>query len=187
MAEMNTLSNQFLIAMPNLGDPNFTRTVTLICEHSDGGAMGMVVNRPLDITLGEVLEQLELEPADARIADQPVYQGGPVQNERGFVLHRPIGAWEATLAVNDEIGLSASHDVLEAIARGEGPEDYLVILGYAGWNGGQLEEEVSQNAWITGPAQADILFRTPDDQKWIAAARHLGIDLSLMSSDSGHA
>lgn len=187
MSQMHTLSNQFLIAMPNLGDPNFARTVTFMCEHNDEGAMGVVVNRPLDINLGEVLDQLGIEPANAQIAGQHVYQGGPVQNERGFVLHRPLGNWEATLAISDEVGLSASHDILEAIARGEGPDDYLVILGYAGWNAGQLDEEMGQNTWISGPAQTDILFRTPDEQKWIAAARHLGIDLSLMSSESGHA
>lgn len=187
MAPTDTLSNQLLIAMPQLADPNFTRTLTLICEHSAEGAMGVIVNRTLDLRLGELLQHMQIEGASDALRDQPVYYGGPVEPERGFVLHRPIGEWDTTIAVTSTLGLTASRDILAAMACGELPHDALVMLGYAGWGPGQLEEELTGNAWLTLPAEESILFETAAEQRWQAAARRLGVDLNLFTGDVGHA
>lgn len=181
------LTNQFLLAMPTLEDPNFHRTLTYVCEHSEHGAMGLVVNRPLAITVGEVLRHLEIEPDAGDLAQQPVYQGGPVETERGFILHAPLGRWEGTLQLDDDLGVTTSRDILEAMARGEGPERALVTLGYSGWGAGQLEAEVAQNAWLTCPASRDILFDVPPEERLVTAAARMGVDLDLLSSDTGHA
>jgi len=181
------LTNHFLIAMPGLADPNFYHTVTYICEHNSDGALGIVINRPLGTRLGDVLEQLEIKPASPQIAEQPVYLGGPVQPERGFVVHRPVGDWDATLKITENIGVSSSRDLLGAIAQGAGPERTLIALGYAGWGAGQLEQELAENAWLSGPADERILFDLPVSQRWAAAAQLLGVDLNLLSSDAGHA
>ncbi len=132
MNEMNFLTNHFLIAMPSLKDPNFFHGVTYICEHNEEGAMGIMINRPLDIDLGEVLGQMRISNERPEVAKIPIYLGGPVQCERGFVLHKPHGQWEATLKVTAEIGVTSSRDILEAIARGEGPQQCLIALGYGG-------------------------------------------------------
>jgi putative transcriptional regulator len=187
MVDAISLSNHFLIAMPGLKDPNFSRTVTYVCEHSDQGAMGIVINRPMDIRLGQVLEQLDIESRDDEVARIPVFLGGPVQTDRGFVIHSGPDSFDSTLAVTPDIRVTTSRDVLEAIASGEGPRRRLVALGYAGWGGGQLEEEMSANAWLSGPADADILFQLPSAQRWQAAAQLLGIDLNLLSGEAGHA
>ncbi|MDZ7748062.1 MAG: YqgE/AlgH family protein [Halofilum sp. (in: g-proteobacteria)] len=181
------LTNHFLLAMPTLEDPNFHRTLTYVCEHSEHGAMGLVVNRPLAITVGEVLRHLEIEPTATELAQQPVYQGGPVETERGFILHAPLGRWEGTLRLSDELGVTTSRDILEAMAQGAGPEKALVTLGYSGWGAGQLEAEVAQNAWLTCPASSDILFEVPPEERLVTAAARMGIDLDLLSSDAGHA
>ncbi|HET7674977.1 MAG TPA: YqgE/AlgH family protein [Gammaproteobacteria bacterium] len=181
------LTNQFLIAMPSLGDPNFHETVTYIFEHNDNGALGIVINRPLTLTLGEVFAQLSLEVAESASAEQPIFAGGPVERQRGFVLHRPLGGWQATLPIGDDIGVTSSQDILEAMARGEGPAHSLFALGYAGWGVGQLEQELAANAWLSVAADADLIFNTPPEERWHAAARLIGIDLSLLSNDAGHA
>ncbi|MHB1608465.1 MAG: YqgE/AlgH family protein [Acidiferrobacter thiooxydans] len=181
------LANQFLIAMPGLGDPNFFRTVTLVCEHSAEGAMGIIINRPVDLTLGDVFQQLDIANPDPRVAGQPVYLGGPIQNNRGFVLHEPLGAYESTLAVSDTLGVSTSRDVLTAIANHEGPEHFLLALGYAGWGPGQLEQEIADNAWLSVPASSEILFQTPSETRWSAAAHLLGVDMAQLCGDAGHA
>ena len=181
------LTNHFLIAMPSLEDPNFDHTVTYICAHNDEGAMGIVINRPLDFDLGEVLSQMDLETHDQRITDQPVYQGGPVQTDRGFVLHRPARDWNSTIKVTTDIGVSTSRDILEAISDGAGPSENLIALGYAGWAGGQLEAEMAQNSWLSGPADLDIIFDTPAAHRWQCAANLLGIDIGSISHDVGHA
>ncbi len=186
MADAEYLSNHFLIAMPNLADPNFFHTVTFICEHDADGAMGLVINRPLDLQLGDILGHMDFQ-AIPETAGLPVYQGGPVQPERGFVIHAPHGNWEATLKINDRIGVTASQDVLAAIAAGHGPEKFLIALGFAGWGAGQLEREMADNAWLSGPASVQVLFDTPVNQRWSAAAALLGVDLNLLSSDTGHA
>jgi putative transcriptional regulator len=187
MAETMSLTNQFLIAMPTLQDPNFMRSVTYICEHNENGCMGIIINRPLDITLGEVLRQLDIPVDDPDISRQAVYLGGPVQNERGFVIHRPHGNWEAMLEVTSEIGITSSRDILEAIAEGKGPEMNLVALGYAGWGAGQLEGEIGQNAWLSAPADNSIIFETPFAERWEAAVALAGVDLNKLSSEIGHA
>lgn len=184
------LTGHLLIAMPGLADPNFHRTVTYICEHSDEGALGIVINRPLDLELGDVFSQLALTPADPALARQPVLQGGPVHPERGFVLHEEPGdppAFDATLAVADSIRVTTSQDILAALAGGRGPRRALLALGYAGWGAGQLEEELAANAWLSVPATAELIFDTPFEGRWRAAARLLGIDLATLSSDAGHA
>ncbi len=182
-----SLRNHFLIAMPTLADPNFSHTVTYICEHNEEGALGIVINRPMDLTLGEVLDHMEIQPSEHVDVTTPVYVGGPVQSERGFVLHTPAGAWNSSLSVTDDIALTTSRDVITAVAHGEGPRKYLLALGYAGWGAGQLEHEISQNAWLSGPADNRILFELPVEERWEAAAALLGVDLNLLSSEAGHA
>ena len=182
------LANQLLIAMPSLADPNFSQTVTLICEHTDGGALGIVLNRPLNMRMGEVLEQLSLSTDDSRLRDMQVLRGGPVQTDRGFVLHRPGPTeWDSTLEVSDTLHVTTSRDVLAALARGDGPSLAAIALGYAGWDAGQLEEEMRQNAWLTAPCDDAIIFDLPFEQRWHAAAKLLGVDLSRLSHVSGHA
>ncbi len=187
MSESTSLRNHFLIAMPALADPNFSHTVTYICEHNEEGAMGIVINRPLDIPLGEVLEQMEIEPSNRLDTSVMVNDGGPVQPGHGFVIHSPVGAWESSLQISDDVALTTSRDILAAIGHNEGPGHYLIALGYAGWDAGQLEEEMAQNAWLSGPADQSILFELPLEQRWEAAAKLLGVDLNLLSSDVGHA
>jgi putative transcriptional regulator len=181
------LTNHFLIAMPSLADPNFSRTVTLVCAHNDDGAMGIVINRPMNIDLGEVLAQMQLESDNPAINQQPVFRGGPVHRDRGFIIHRPGTDWGSTIHVSEEVGVSTSREILEAISNGSGPRETLVALGYAGWGAGQLEQEIAQNAWLSGPADADIIFRAPPESRWERAAAKLGIDLVLLSQDVGHA
>jgi len=187
MSTDNSLSNHFLIAMPALDDPNFHHTTTYICEHDGDGALGVVINRPLNMRLGEILKHMDIEPGSNEVSSWPVYMGGPVQSDRGFVLHEPSGDWEATLKVTDKIGITSSRDILQAIAAGEGPEKAIVTLGYAGWGAGQLEQELAANTWLSGPASSKIVFDMPSDERWMAAAALLGIDLNLLSSDTGHA
>ncbi len=182
----NLLTGQFLIAMPALEDPNFAQTVTYLCQHSSEGALGIIISRPLEMRLAEILESMEIELKDEKAGDIPVFWGGPVQPERGFVIHRPVGDWQGTLAVSDDIGLTTSRDILEAIAQGRGPEKLLISLGYAGWGAGQLEREILENAWLTGPASEEILFDLPPPRRWKAAAALMGVDLDLMSSQAGH-
>ena len=187
MSIIQSLSNHFLIAMPGLDDPNFYHTTTYICEHDENGALGVVINRPLDMQLGEILQHMNIEASNKEISSRQVYRGGPVQNDRGFVLHEPSGDWEATLKVTDSIGITSSRDILQAIAAGKGPENAIVTLGYAGWGAGQLESELAANTWLSGPASSKIVFEIPSDERWQAAATLLGVDLNLLSGDAGHA
>ena len=185
------LSNQLLVAMPSLADPNFAQTVALICEHNAKGALGIVLNRPLGMSLGDVFRQLSLESRDAELCEQPVLRGGPVHPDRGFVLHPPATqegqAWDSTLEVSPTLHVTTSRDILGSMARGEGPAQAIVALGYAGWDAGQLEEEIRSNAWLTVPVDEAIIFRTPFEQRWHAAAQLLGIDFGRMSHQAGHA
>jgi putative transcriptional regulator len=187
MSSQDFLTNQFLIAMPGMADPNFHESVTFICEHNADGALGIVINRPMDVVLDDVLKQLSLTAADQDIGASPVYLGGPVSTERGFVIHEPHGAWEATLKVSESLGVTTSRDILEAVAAGKGPQRCFVALGYAGWMAGQLEEEMKNNAWLSTPADTGIIFDTPVELRWQAAAKLLGVDISLLSGDAGHA
>lgn len=182
------LTDHFLIAMPALEDVNFHHTVTYVCEHNEEGALGIVINRLTDISLGEVMKQMGLEwPSDEAIANQRIYWGGPVEPERGFILHQPLGDWDATIDINGLMGLTSSRDVIQAMQKGDGPERSLITLGYAGWGPGQLEQEMAANAWLSGPADADILFTMDPDERWQAAAQLLGVDLDRLSNDVGHA
>lgn len=187
MGFSTSLTNHFLIAMPGLQDPNFSRTVTFICEHTDQGAMGIVINRPTEVTLGDLLKQLDIGTASTAVRKTVVYQGGPVQTDRGFVLHTGGPTYDSTLSITPEISVTTSRDVLEAIAAGTGPDQTLIALGYAGWGGGQLEQEMSANAWLSGPADSDIIFRMDSEDRWRAAAKLLGVDMNLLSGEAGHA
>lgn len=188
--EITCLTDHFLIAMPNLEDPNFFHTVSYICSHDETGAMGVTINRPLDVGLGDLLEHLNMPTDDPDIASIPVYAGGPVQADRGFVLHKTPKTsnteWDATITVSDSIGLTMSQDIIEAIALNEGPQHFLIMLGYAGWSDGQLEHELLSNAWLNGPADEKVIFETPAENQWTQAAKHLGIELGLLSTDVGH-
>lgn len=187
MGDVTYLTGHLLIAMPAMADPNFFRTVTYICEHTDEGALGIVINRPLQMDLGTVFEQLALEAADPGLAKQPVLRGGPVQTERGFVLHEPARKWDSTVEVSESVHLTTSQDILSAMAEGTGPKRVLMALGYAGWGAGQLESEMSANAWLSVPANDTIIFDTPFEARWSAAAALLGINLATISSEAGHA
>lgn len=184
---MSYLEQQFLIAMPGMEDPNFMRGVTLMCQHNEEGALGITVNRQSEYVLEDVLEQLGIECDDLELAGMPVYAGGPVHPERGFVLHSRERTWEATVEVGDGIFVTTSRDVLEAIAAGEGPKKFLVALGYAGWEPGQLEIEMRDNAWLSVMASAEIIFDLPVDRRWERAVSRLGIDVSSLQPAGGHA
>jgi putative transcriptional regulator len=184
---MTSLEGQLLIAMPGMADPNFSETVTFICKHDANGAIGIVVNRPSDLTLGEVCRQLELESRLGERAGEQVMAGGPVQPDRGFVLHQSDQPFESTVDPEAPVKVTVSQDVLRAIARGDGPRPALVALGYAGWSGGQLEAEIAANAWLHAPVSPSVLFDTPVENRWRAAAGLIGVDIRQVTSYAGHA
>ena len=181
------LTHHFLIAMPSMADPYFAKSLTYVCEHNDQGALGVVVNRPIDMTLQALFERLSLTLKHKDLSDAPIYFGGPVQTDRGFVLHEPAGNWQSTLRVRDAIGLTTSKDILEAVGRGEGPQKLLVTLGYAGWSAGQLEHELGQNAWLTVEAKDAIIFDLPAEERLPAAMELLGVDYARLADSAGHA
>jgi putative transcriptional regulator len=183
------LTNQLLIAMPTLGDPNFAQTVALVCDHSPQGALGLILNKPLEMRMGEIFEQLDLEIQVAAnpLRERQVLRGGPMQTDRGFVVHRAGGRWDSTLPVSDAIHVTTSRDILAAMARGEGPVDAVVALGYAGWDGGQLEDEIRANAWLNAPVAPELIFDLPFEARWLAAGRLIGVELSRISPISGNA
>lgn len=181
------LRNHFLLAMPTLTEGIFSQSITYICEHGESGAMGIVINQPLDLSVAEIFDHLQIE-SDDDFTEMPVLAGGPVQIDHGFVLHRDPGTpWEASLKVTEEISLTTSRDILRAIASGDGPREYLIALGYAGWSAGQLEQELADNSWLTLPASSEIIFATPHQRRLAAAAAQLGIDMNLISNQAGHA
>jgi putative transcriptional regulator len=183
----STLTGQLLVAMPQMADPRFTRTVIYLCAHSAEGAMGLVVNRLIDsLTFPSLLEQLGLEAEDP-MADMPVHFGGPVESSRGFVLHSADYLQDSSLVIDDEIALTATIDVLRAIACGGGPQRRVLALGYAGWAPGQLDAEIQANGWMLVPADSDLVFGIDNGGKWQRALAKIGIDLSLLSSEAGHA
>ena len=181
------LTDNFLIAMPTLEDPYFANALVYICEHNENGALGIIVNRPIDLNLAGLLEKIDIPMEAGTMADLPVYFGGPVQLDRGFVLHRPVGHWQSTLAVNGEVGLTSSRDVLAAVGKEGLPSEIIVTLGYAGWDAGQLENELAQNSWLTVPAKATILFDLPPEERLPAAMQKLGISFTQLSDVAGHA
>lgn len=181
-----SLRNHFLVAMPGLRDPYFANSITYICDHTADGAMGLVINKAMEAQLSDVFEQMDISFTPLT-GHQPILAGGPVGTQRGFVLHPTFGEWESTVSVGPNISLTASRDIIQAIAEGEGPLNPQFILGHAGWGAGQLEQEIKDNSWLTVPASAQILFHTPIEQRWMAAAQCLGIDINLMTSTAGHA
>jgi putative transcriptional regulator len=187
MESLRFLTDHFLIAAPSLHDPNFFRGVTLICQHNREGAMGLMVNRASEYRLGDVLAQMDISTDLDAVADAQVLVGGPVQPERGFVLHDAGSEWESSFRISPRLALTTSRDILVAMARGEGPPRAVVALGYAGWTEGQLEGELAEDSWLTVAADAAIVFATPIEQRWEAAARLMGVDLRFMPDYSGHA
>ncbi len=183
----STLAGHFLIAMPGLADPPFARGVALLCQHDEDGAVGLLVTQLSDYRFGDILAQMQLECADGELADAPVLIGGPLQQERGFVLHREPGHWESSYRVNTEWSVTTSRDILVAMAAGEGPGRALMVLGYASWEAGQLEQELIANAWLTTEADAQVVFETPLEDRWRAAAGLVGVDPRQLSGYAGHA
>lgn len=189
------LTNQFLIAMPGMADGTFAGSVVYLCEHTEKGALGLVINKPIDIKLKNLFEKVELSLDRKDLAEQPVYFGGPVQTERGFVLHEPLGAagdgegthYNSTLQIPGGLEMTTSKDVLEAMAHGAGPKKVLVTLGYSGWGAGQLEDEIGRNGWLTVNAEPGIIFDTPVEQRYERALSLLGIDPRMLSQEAGHA
>jgi putative transcriptional regulator len=185
-AEPIDLSNQFLMAMPGMVDGEFAGTVIYVCEHGPKGALGLVINRPTDLSVAGLLEKIDLKLEIALPQNASVYFGGPVHTDRGFVLHSPAGSFSSSIQLG-QLALTTSRDVLQAVAEGNGPERMLVTLGYSGWGAGQLESELAQNAWLTVPASPDVIFATPPEQRYSAALKLLGIDPAMLSGVAGHA
>jgi putative transcriptional regulator len=181
------LTDQFLIAMPRLVDPNFFQTVTYIFSHNEQGAMGIVINRPLNLDLGEILAQMNLSTSIRHVRNMPVYDGGPVKTDRGFVIHAPDTRWQSTIKVSEDVEVTTSKDILEAISKGLGPQKSFIALGYAGWGAGQLEQEIMDNCWLNAPSGTDIIFDTPFEKRWELAVALLGINMQNLSSQIGHA
>jgi len=181
------LTHHFLIAMPSMADPYFARTLTYICEHNENGALGVVINRPIELTVAGLFERLDLKLDVDALREEPVFFGGPVQTDRGFVLHAPVGEWGSTLPVRAGIGLTTSRDILEAVGAGAGPGKLIITLGYAGWSAGQLEHELQQNAWLTVEAQERVIFDLPAEERLPAAMDLLGVTFASLSDGAGHA
>lgn len=184
------LANHFLIAMPSMEDPIFGGTVVYVCEHNDKGVLGVVINKPTDMTMDVLFERIDLELSEglkSSVSSAPIMFGGPVQDDRGFVLHSPSGRYSSSLTVTDEVSFTTSIDVLEAVANGGGPQRMLVSIGYAGWSPGQLEEEIARNGWLTVGADAHVLFDLPIEERYNAAIKLLGIDPLMLAPEAGHA
>jgi len=181
------LQQQLLIAMPAMSDPNFSRSVTLLCQHNKEGAIGITINRQSDFTLGELLFQLNISCDDLEVSSMMVLEGGPVSPDHGFVLHTPLEGYDSSIQINDDIMVTTSRDILSAIAKGDGPRQFLVALGYAGWGDGQLESEMRQNAWLSVPADKGILFESALKNRWEKAVGKLGININDLHGEGGHA
>ena len=186
MSDFN-LTHHFLIAMPAMQEGVFAGTLTYLCEHNENGALGIVVNRPMSLTMGEMFDQLNIALHHPSLGKMPVYFGGPVQTERGFVLHDTPANWESTLCINDKLALTTSKDILGAMGAGVGPRNVIVTLGYSGWDQGQLEHEITENIWLTVPASEHILFDLPPEERLPAAMELLGVSYSSLVEDAGHA
>ncbi|MGH8161259.1 MAG: YqgE/AlgH family protein [Gammaproteobacteria bacterium] len=183
----DALAGKLLLATPSLLDPNFARSVILVCEHNADGALGLVINRRLPIRLGEVLARLNLPTGFDSLKTRPLFSGGPVESARGFVLHDAPQIGTDSLALGETLAVSASESVLSAIARGEGPGRFMLVLGYSGWGAGQLEREFADDAWFAAPATPEVIFDTAVEDRWRRAAASIGLDLSRLSNESGHA
>jgi len=182
------LANQLLIALPSLAGSGFSKSVALICQHDEDGALGIVVNQPSEYTVGEVFEQMGFDGGSASLRAQPVLNGGPVHRERGFVIHDGGAHWDSTLAIGDDLYLTTSREILEAMSKGEGPDHAVIALGCAGWGAGQLEQELTaEHSWLTAPADPTLLFDTPLADRWQAAAGRIGVDFARLADYTGHA
>lgn len=187
MIASSYLNNQFLIAMPSLTDKDFAHTVIYLCQHSSEGAVGIIINRPASMKLGDIFAQMNIDATCLASVNAPIYIGGPLQPERGFVIHKACEVqWDSSLTISDSVSLTSSRDILEAISKGEGPEHYLIALGYAGWGAGQLETEILANAWLHTPYNERILYHTPVSERWNAAAKLIGININLLGAVAGH-
>lgn len=182
-----SLTGQFLVAMPGMADPRFAKTVIYMCEHSSQGAMGIVINKPTDITLPDLFSRVNLDLEAALPEDALVLDGGPVSTERGFVLHSSDRVWNSSLKVDDGVAMTTSRDILEAVASGNAPKYWLIALGYAGWSKGQLEIELAANFWLNVPADRGVLFEEPFESRFNAVFRLMGIDPLMVSGSAGHA
>ncbi len=187
ISNTESLTGHFLIAMPGLDDGLFNHSVTYICEHNENGCFGVVINNETDITLQRINQEMNIVGSSPAAEKKHVFIGGPVDTGRGFVLHSPVGQWKSSLKVNESIALTTSKDILQALADGEGPEQSIITLGYAGWSAGQLENELAHNAWLNCPADDQIIFNTPASELWQKAAELIGIDMQLISQQPGHA
>jgi len=187
MAATLNLANHFLIAMPSMQDPVFGGTVVYVCEHNENGVLGVVINKPTDMTMEVLFERIDLKLESGVDVDAPIMFGGPVQDDRGFVLHTPGTRYSSSLTVTEDVAFTTSIDVLEAVAAGDGPPRMLVSIGYSGWSPGQLEDEISRNGWLTVGADPEILFNLPIEERYTAAMRLLGIDPLMLTSEAGHA
>lgn len=187
MTKSVDFTRHFLMAMPGSVSGDLAGTVIYVCEHSERGALGLVINRPTDLTLASLLEKVEVETTSLEVSKVPVYFGGPVQTDRGFVLHKPVFEYSSSIRLSRDMALTTSRDVLQAIAKGEGPDEILVTLGYAGWGAGQLEQEMAQNAWLSVYAKDEVIFETVPELRYPAAMRLLGIDPVMLAGSAGHA
>jgi len=188
MQEILSFKNHLLIAMPDVQDPHFNQSVVFMCQHSNEGGLGFVINHALTMRLEELMEQMKVEIEDESIAQLPIFLGGPMQQDRGFILHTPAEIqWETTVNISDDVCLTTSQDILNAIAQGKGPEKFLIALGYSAWNEGQLEAEIKRNAWISTDNSEHILFDTPISEKWKKAAKNMGLDIRLLNTEVAHA
>ena len=186
MNKATYFNNQFIIAMPGLTDPNFFHSVTYLCQHDEAGALGIVINRLAEMKLGEIFKQMDIRVTSPIASEVAVFSGGPVQTDRGFVLHTAGGGWDTSMDVSEAVSLTTSRDVIEAIAAGKGPEQYLVALGYAGWGQGQLEQEILANAWLNTPCSQNVLFDTPIKMRWQQAGEQIGVNINQLTTQAGH-
>jgi len=182
-----SLTNQLLIAMPSQTDPNFAKSVIYICEHHTQGTVGLIINRPMQFPLGLVFDQLNIEPIHVELNRKPLLFGGPLQPERGFVIHRPVGEWRSSLSLREGVTITTSNDIIRAIAENNGPKDVLVTLGYAGWDAEQLDKEILDNAWLVCPYSAELLYDVPFAERWEYAGLSIGVKMNQLISSVGHA
>ncbi len=185
------LTNHFLVAMPGMQDPRFQRSVIYVCEHNDEGAMGLMINAPIEVTVGGMLKQVDIQPVHPQLntdsLDKPVLNGGPVSEDRGFILHRPKDHYQSSIQMADEVTVTTSKDILSVLGTEAEPESYIVALGYSGWEAGQLENELAENSWLTIEADPEVIFDTPLQDRWSKAVEKLGINPAQLSSQAGHA
>ena len=187
MSYQNSLANHLLVAMPQLTDPNFRHSVVYICENQPEGTVGLIINRPMPMPMGLVFEQMDITPIRRDLNALPLLYGGPIQPERGFVIHRPEGEWRSSLLIREDVNVTTSKDIIVAIAEGKGPKNAIVTLGYTGWNEEQLEMELLSNLWLVCPCTPELLYDLPFDKRWEMAGSSIGVDMHRLSSQSGHA